>query len=299
MTQRSSILCPDCNKLISNYIDECPHCGLKSPGQKSKIYKLFGANQRSFVKIIITVNVIFFVASFLVPMFLPFRVDPITRSFGFLPAPSQIGVGVLGAASTKNMILGNWWTLITAMFLHGGIIHIAFNMLWVRDLGPMAEKFFSPHKMILIYLLSGIGGNYLAVNLPYIAQSLPGILVRMLQIPTENSAVIGASGAVFGLMGAIIAFGRKSGGFWGKQIAKQLGTWALLMIILGFIIPRVSNAGHIGGFVTGYAVGWLLPVNRPKSNNWIYIILGNTGVLLCMYAFYRSVDRIVNIESMM
>ncbi len=290
MTQRTSILCPDCNKLISSYIDECPHCGLKSPGQKSKIYKLFGANQRSFVKIIITVNVIFFAASFLVPLFFPFGGPLAERSLGFLPAPRSQSLALLGWADLRMLERGDWWVLITAMFLHGGILHIMFNMLWVRDLGPQTEVLFSPHKMLIIYVLSGIGGNVAAVYTPVVANSL-------MSLSLGNYPVVGASGAVFGLIGAIIAFGKKRGGFWGRQIVRQLGMWAAILIAMGFIFPGISNAGHIGGFVSGYIIGRLIPLQSAPSTNKIYVVLGTCILFLCGYSFFQMILRLIYVHS--
>jgi rhomboid protease GluP len=288
MNQKSAILCPNCQKLISSYLPECPHCGLKTPARKSWFYQVFGVNQRSFVKSIITVNIIFFIASFLLPLLIPLRGPMLQRSFGILPEPNSQALALLGWAELGVFMRGDWWVLITAMFLHGGVLHILFNMLWVRDLAPQTEVLFSPHKMLIIYVLSGVGGNLAALFTPVVARSV--FLISM-----NNHPVIGASGAVFGLIGAIIAFGRKRGGLWGRQVVRQLGMWAAILIAMGFIFPGISNTGHIGGFVSGYLIGQIIPLQGSIAANRFYKFLGTGILIVCAYSFVKIVLRLLYI----
>lgn len=288
MSNNKAILCPECRKLISSYLEECPHCGMKSPAKKDFFYRLIGANKRNFTKILITVNVVYFVFSYLLPLILPVNIPMFQRSFLSLPAPSNPSLSLLGWAEIGAFNAGYWWVLITGMFLHGGILHILFNMLWVRDLAPQTELLFSPHKMIIIYILSGVGGNLAALYTPVFAR-------EVLSIAMSNHPVIGASGAVFGLMGAIIAFGRKRGGFWGRQIVRQLGMWAVILIAMGFLFPGISNAGHIGGFVSGFIVGQLLPLRSSPAGNKVYIFLGTGLIIICGFAFFQMIVRMIAI----
>lgn len=290
MSNSQSMLCPSCRKLISDYLDECPHCGLKSPASKKTLYQLLGSGRRNFPKIIISVNIAFFAVSFLLPLLLPFNIPVFQRSFAFLPSPSSYSLELLGWADITMVRQGHWWVLFTAMFLHGGVLHILFNMLWVRDLAPQTEVLFSPHKMIIIYILSGVGGNLAALYFPVLARTL-------LSIPMNNYPVIGASGAVFGLMGAIIAFGRKRGGFWGRQIVRQIGKWAAILIAMGFLFPGVSNTGHIGGFVSGFIVGQIMPLNNSSVKEKFYLILSMGLILTCGYAFLQAAARIIAISA--
>lgn len=239
---------------------------------------------------IIALNIGFFIASFLIPLIIPLQGRFMNTSFGLLPSPNSQALALMGWAEIGQLMQGNWWILITAMFLHGGVLHILFNMLWVRDLAPQTEILFSPHKMVIIYVLSGIGGNLAALYTPIIARSV-------LMIPMNSYPVVGASGAVFGLIGAIIAFGRKRGGLWGRQIARQLGMWAAILIAMGFIFPGISNAGHIGGFVSGYLIGRILPLQSKAGSNKIYVVIASGLILLCGYAFFQMITRILYIMS--
>lgn len=137
---------------------------------------------------------------------------------------------------------GQWWRLVTCMFLHGGLIHIAVNMWSLWALGPFVEVLFGSAAMLAIYMLSGIGGS----------------IASCLWHPFGNS--VGASGAIFGLFGAIIAFfltHRRSmppAVFWNSMMR-----FAILLAIngyLGFRMPNIDNAGHVGGLAFGILCGF-------------------------------------------
>lgn len=275
MTDRKSILCPRCRKLISGYVTECPHCGLKKPGSSINMLTQFLYSGKSFVRLIIGVNVVFFILSFLFT-FLLREYGPMGRGMMGIPGPSNVALRVLGWAEPQMVMNGAWWLLVTAMFLHGGILHIGFNMMWVRDLGPLTEDLLSPEKMLIIYILSGIGGNLASVMF-------------------SAYPVVGASGAVFGLMGAIIAQGKKRGGYLGAHLVRQLGVWAILMIAMGFIIPGVSNSAHIGGVITGGVLGLLMPYRDSALSAKGYRIAG-AGILgICAVSFFMLILRLVEL----
>lgn len=248
-----SFLCPRCGKLISSYLEECSHCGLPAPYRRYKLAKTL--RLPSMVKGLIWWCGLLFGLSYLLPLFLYGSLSLDQGMLG-LPSPSPYSLMAMGMASSRDLIQGDYFRLVTAIFLHGGILHIVFNMLWLRDLGRMAEQLFSPAIMLLIFLLSGIGGNLLALWMPYIFDTL-GLAARPI-------AILGASGAVFGLMGALVAYSKRIGSLQARALSKQISTWAIVIIVFGFMMPQVSNAGHVGGFVTGWLLGRFLPL-RIKS----------------------------------
>jgi rhomboid protease GluP len=147
-----------------------------------------------------------------------------------------------GSDSGVLVAEGQWWRLVTCMFLHGGLIHIAVNMWSLWALGPFVEMLFGSAAMFAIYMLSGVGGS----------------IASCLWHPFGNS--VGASGAIFGLFGAIIAFfltHRRSmppSVFWNLMMR-----FAILLAIngyLGFRMPNIDNAGHIGGLAFGIVCGF-------------------------------------------
>lgn len=286
--EKKAIACPNCGKLISNYLDQCPHCGITKPARKSQLLKLFGGTNGSYVKPIITVNVIMFILSYILPFFIPTQVPTGRDIFGILPAPSPVSLNLLGWSDVRLVLSGQWWVLITAAFLHGGLIHIFFNMMWVKDLGPQTEMLFSPHKMLIIYLLSGVFGNLVAIFTPVLANTIFGLNMRILP-------VIGASGAIFGLLGALVAFGKRHGGVIGKQIVSQFGKWALIIIAMGFFFSGVSNAAHIGGFIGGYLLGRIIPLHNGYKSNQVTIWIASGMVGLTVFSFALMILRCIRI----
>jgi membrane associated rhomboid family serine protease len=132
---------------------------------------------------------------------------------------------------------GDWWRVITAGFLHAGIIHIGFNMYFLYFLGQIIEPMIGKLRFGLIYAVSLAGGSFGALLL------------------TPNTPTVGASGAVFGLMGAAILAMRARGI---DPMQSGLGLTLLLNLGITFLIPGISKGGHVGGLVAGGIVGYLL-----------------------------------------
>jgi len=171
-------------------------------------------------------------------------------------SPSTLSLYRLGMTSGDAWAFGWWWTILTATYLHGGVLHIAFNMLWTRDLGTVVERVWGPGRFFLIFNAGGAAG-FLVSNVA-------------LGAPT-----IGASGAVFGLIGALIVLGhrRRAAAF-----RKQMAQTAAVLFGISFLIPGVNNWGHAGGFVGGLLAAAVLPLAdvRPEGR----VEIGTAGVLV-------------------
>lgn len=151
--------------------------------------------------------------------------------------------------------MGEWWRLLSSVFLHYELTHIMFNMVTLYFFGRIAERIFGMPRFFVIYVLAGIAGSLLSVA-----------------FSPHNS--LGASGAVFGLFGALLAFGQ----FNRKAFAMTIGTsvYALLAInlIFGFIMPNVNNFAHIGGLIGGFLTAMALGVpNTPNTKRWLFALL--------------------------
>ncbi len=146
---------------------------------------------------------------------------------------------------------GQWWRLFTCMFVHAGIMHIALNMWCLWNLGPFAEQLFGEMKFLVLYLVTGIGASVMS------------LLVH------PNGLSVGASGAIFGVAGALIAalYWRKIPlpDFVVKQYLNSILRFAGINLVLGFFIARTDNSAHIGGILTGLAIGLILPLNERVS----------------------------------
>ncbi|HEX2241154.1 MAG TPA: rhomboid family intramembrane serine protease [Actinomycetota bacterium] len=134
---------------------------------------------------------------------------------------------------------GEWWRLLTAMFLHGGVIHIAFNMYVLYGYGPHVEQTFGSVRFLILYLICGFGGSALSY-------AFNDCLSRS----------VGASGALFGVVGLLLVyFYKRSGSRFNAEAMRTLLIFVALNLVLGFVVPRIDNLAHIGGLLTGVALG--------------------------------------------
>jgi len=230
---RNSLLCPRCRKLISADEAVCPYCGLSRPARKLFLTLL---RFTTINPLLITVNIVFYLLSLLISLpRLNLHPDP----FSFF-SPSQEALFLLGATGTIPISLfGRWWTLISASFLHGSLLHILFNMLALAQLGPFVEREFGPYRFLIIFTISGLSGfllSYLA-GIPF---------------------TIGASAAICGFIGAILYYGRSRGGLYGYAVYRQAVGWILGLIVYGLLFSAINNWAHGGGVLAGFVSARLL-----------------------------------------
>jgi len=142
---------------------------------------------------------------------------------------------------------GEWWRLVASTFLHGGLLHLAFNMWGLRVLGPFVESVLGATAFLILYLVSGVGAS----------------LVSIAAHPDGLS--LGASGAIFALLGAHVAFFLRHRREMPDEIFRgqmtSIGSLIAINIALGLSMPQVDNAAHVGGLLMGFAGGFLL--DRP------------------------------------
>ena len=252
---QGSIVCPSCGRLVSANAKECIHCGKKNPGlwgYGPLLNKLLG-DFGGITKPIIVTSVVLYIISLLI--------DPsgIFKSFDLFRLFSPTGESLirLGMTGKVPVMYGRWWTLITAIYLHGGILHVVFNMLWLRNLGTPVDQLFGTSRSFIIFTISGVTG--------YLLSNMFGI-----------DFTIGASGSIFGLLGALVYYGRKRGGTLGNAIFRQVGTWAVVMFLFGFMMPGINNYAHAGGFLGGYGAAFLVGFQelKPEKQNHRLVALG-------------------------
>jgi membrane associated rhomboid family serine protease len=135
--------------------------------------------------------------------------------------------------------LGQWWRIFTAAFLHGSIPHIALNMIALYQVGNIVERVMGPVRYVLLYAMATAGSGL-------------AVLWFNFNVPT-----LGASGAIFGLFGALVAIGLSLPPR-GMSLVTQTLPIIGINLAFGFAVPGISNAGHIGGLVSGFVAGWLL-----------------------------------------
>jgi rhomboid protease GluP len=159
-----------------------------------------------------------------------------------------------GANYRPAVMAGEYWRLVTSMFLHGGLLHLAVNAWALYQLGALFEVWMGSSRLLLTYFLTGVAGSLASVM-------------------WTNAPSVGASGAIFGLLGALIAFllrHRERLNQWGKSLLSQLVGWAAINVFLGFSVPGIDNAAHLGGCAAGFLLGLVL---RPRPQ---YRLAGNS-----------------------
>ena len=254
-----SVVCPSCGSLVGVRDDKCYSCGRSNPGLwgYGPVIRKIGADF-GFVPVVIGASSILYVVSLLLS---GNRLQIVGGGFSFL-APSREALLLLGMSGAFPVFqLGWWWTLLTATWLHGNLLHILFNMYWVRMLGEDTVELFGPARTVIIYTLSGVTG--------FLASSMAGVVLGGLAVPFLRGAsfTVGASASILGLVGALVHYGGRSGS---SLIRGQATRLAVMFIVMGLIMPGTDNFAHAGGFAGGYGVSALLnPLARERGDHMI------------------------------
>ena len=159
---------------------------------------------------------------------------------------------------------GGFYRLITAMFVHYGILHLAMNMYALWFLGRQLESVLGPARFLGLYLLAGLGGNVAA----YLVSDITG----------DGGATAGASTAIFGLFAAFFVVLRRLG-----RDTSQVVSLLVINLVLTFLLPGVSWAGHIGGLITGALVAFALAY-APQPRRTLIQVAGSAAVLVVLAA---------------
>jgi rhomboid protease GluP len=239
-----SILCPSCGKLVGVADEQCWNCGRRNPG----MWGLTGVLARlgrelPFENVVIGACVFLYLAML--------AVDPqgITNQGLFsLLAPSGEAMLRFGASGALPLFgLGRWWSPLSAGWLHAGLLHIGFNLYWIRMLAPATSELYGPSRMVVIYTVSSAVG--------FLASSVAGLM------HLGGLLTLGASAPIMGLLGAMVYYGRRTGS---HTVGAQAWSYAIFMFVFGLLMRGVDNWAHFGGFAGGFLAGWLLDPARPE-----------------------------------
>jgi len=250
-------MCPHCRALIDRDAKTCPLCGesigpVRARGGSSTPGRIMGV-----IPIPTTASSVMVVAN-LALYAISWYMTQNSAAAQLYGAPSMGGIGTqvlmrLGAKAPYILPPYNqWWRLVTAMYLHAGLLHIGMNMWCLVDLGPEVESLFSTAKFTVFYLVTGVAGFIVSLGwAPY-------------------GLSVGASGAVLGLIGVLIGASFHHGHL-GREYRSQLWKWVIYIAVLG-IFFSADNAAHFGGLGVGLALGYLVPegepATRPSENLW-------------------------------
>ncbi|MEK6321740.1 MAG: rhomboid family intramembrane serine protease [Acidobacteriota bacterium] len=216
-----------------------------------------GSSGNFFSLIILTINIVLFVLMSMV------EVRNGRGGEAFLESASNGVLDDFGALVPSMVWAGQWWRLVTFNFLHIGLMHLMFNSSALFSIGPQVEGIFGSQKFVFAYIATGIASG----------------IASLLFLPAGTA---GASGAIFGLIGLMAVYGYRLGGSFGRGLMRQMLIWAGIGIVFGFFIGA-NNVAHVGGFVAGGALGFVLapdaPSTVPSAARWNAAAIGCIGLV--------------------
>ena len=260
----TSMVCPGCRNLISTDEKKCPYCGAFRPGLWGlgpSLNRLFGS-KIDVLTLIPTACIAIYVLSLILDLDAALAMR---GGFFNMLSPGQLPLVALG------MTYGGapWWTTFTAIYLHGGLLHILFNVLWIRQLGPEVGNLYGPARYFIIFTAGGVVGFLLSNTVsPY---------------PT-----LGASGSIFGLLAALIVYGRSQKTSFAAVMTRQVWQWAIMLFIFGFLMQGVNNWAHFGGFAGGWIASRLLVSNARWREGRLTVVVALLLLLITGAGFALS-----------
>ncbi len=262
-----SVVCPTCGRLVGVRDEKCLGCGRVNPGLwgfapwLTKLGRDFG-----FTEVVIGGCSLLFLITLLQ--------NP-SEIFGgglfSILSPSSEALLLLGASGAAPIFgLGRWWTVLSAAWLHGGLLHIVMNMWWMRQLVPALTQFYGAGRLVIIYTASSVGG-FALTSLMFFAPLGPFRGAGM---------TVGASAPLFGLFGALVLYGQRTGS---RMLSRRVWQWVLIFGVIGFIVPIVDNWAHLGGFAGGWlAARYLDPLKAESPQHLV-------AALVCLGATVLSI----------
>ncbi len=253
------MICISCGYLVGVQDDKCYHCGRRNPGLWgfAPVIRHLG-HDLGFVPFVTGACIVVYVLTLLGSG------GHIGLAGGFLNflSPDTCSIMEFGASGAIPVFyLGRWWTVLSASWLHGGLLHILFNVLWIRQLAPDVGELYGPGRMVIIYTVAGVAG--------FAASSFAGqYLLFMPAILRGAPLTLGASASIFGLLGALVYYGRRTGS---QVVHSQAWFYAIILFMFGLVMVGVDNYAHAGGFLGGYLTARLLDPLKPERVDHVLI----------------------------
>lgn len=263
-------MCRSCRALVPRGAGTCPECGASFAGVAAPGLGRLLANAvpgvTAVTSLLMLVNGFWFVMMVLAQIrdggggLGGFSGELMVRFGAGLSRPQQLASGAITG--------GEWWRLVTPIFLHAGLLHFFFNSYLLLQLGPLVEEIYGSSRYWVIYLACGIGGS--------LASQLPRPVMT-----------VGASGAIIGLIGLLLVHGYRRGSVLGQSM-KQLTVRLLLYTLIMSLMFRIDHYAHAGGFVTGAFLAFVVPTaDRARGGRFLWQALALAGVVLVLVAFYE------------
>jgi rhomboid protease GluP len=239
-------ICPACGALVGISATRCHECGanlrFSLAALSKKLSGIFGEYDAPITTVLLVSNILMFGVSWL-------AIAAAGKGGGL---SILWGVGGetqyrLGSSFPYSIfILHEWWRLVTAMFLHGGLIHIGFNMMALMQLGPAMEELYGSARYLFFYVVTGAFGFLVSAGM--------------------GNHSLGASGAILGLVGLMLAVTTKRGGAYMHELRSRLISSVVILFVLGFMGMGMDNYAHGAGLAAGFGLGKLFADRQPMNS---------------------------------
>jgi rhomboid protease GluP len=238
-------ICPNCGSLVGISATRCHQCGTNLKFSMAAVSKglsgLFGGHAPVTTGLLI-VNLLMFGVEFMA-MAAAGQGGGLTILWGMGGEAAYR----LGASDPGSIfLLHHWYRLVTAMYLHGGLIHIGFNMMVLMDIGPVVEELYGSARYFFLYTATGAVGFLFSAYF-------------------GRRPSLGASAPILGLIGLMIAVTTKRGGAQMEQLRSRLVSWVVSIFVFGFLMSGVDNWAHGGGLAAGFLLGRVFADREPAS----------------------------------
>jgi len=239
-------ICPACGALVGISATRCHECGANLRFSLAALSKslsgIFGAYDSPVTTVLLVANILMFGVSWLA--------ITAAGSGGGLSILWGMGgetIYRLGASHPYPVFFQHeWWRLVTAMFLHGGLIHIGFNMMALMQFGPALEELYGSAQYLFFYVVTGAFGFLVSAGL--------------------GNFSLGASGAILGLVGLMLAITTKRGGAYMRELRSRLVSSVVILFVLGFMGMGMDNYAHGAGLAVGFGLGKLFADRQPMNS---------------------------------
>jgi rhomboid protease GluP len=238
-------ICPACGSLVGINATRCHNCGTNLKFSMAKVSKgiseLFGGHA-PVTTILLIVNVIMFAVEFMA-LAAHGQGGGLTILWG-MGGESAYRLGASFPFAIFEM--HEWYRLVTATYLHGGLIHIGFNMMVLMDIGPVVEELYGSARFFFLYTLTGAGGFFFSAYF-------------------GHRFSLGASAPILGLIGLMIAVTTRRDGTHMQQLRSRLISWVVSIFVFGFLMSGIDNWAHGGGLVAGFILGRIVADHAPAN----------------------------------
>src|SRR5450432_4212847 len=241
-------ICPACGTLVGISATRCHQCGTSLTFSMAALGKRFSGyfgGRAPVTTALLIINILMFGVSLVATIQ--------AGQGGGLRILWGLDLEVLyrlGGLWTPAIVHGQLFRLVTPIFLHGGLIHIGFNMMVLLDIGPVVEEVYGSARYLFLYIATGVVGFILSAFTPF--RSHPVL-------------AIGASGAIMGVLGLMIAITTRRGGATSQALRSRLISWAASVFIIGYFMG-FDNWAHFGGIASGFLLGKVFADREPMNS---------------------------------